>query len=55
MYVLDGDTVSERLVASCQRSGKAIEIQSGLAGNERIVVDGAGFLTDGSTVQIVRD
>lgn len=53
VYVLDGQRVVEQLVERGQRSGRSVEIRAGLSGDEVIVVDGAGFLTDGSEVSIV--
>jgi RND family efflux transporter MFP subunit len=53
VYVLTGDVVTERPVQRGQRNGRFVEIKEGLSGGERIVVDGAGFLTDGSTVKII--
>lgn len=55
VYVLNDGVVSERPVTSGQRSGRSIEIRSGLTGKEKVVVDGAGFLTDGSVVQVVEE
>lgn len=53
VYVLKGETVSEQSVERGQRSGRSVEIRSGLDGSETVVVDGAGFLTDGSRVSVV--
>lgn len=53
VYVLTDDRVEERLVERGQRNGRFIEIKSGLSDGERVVVDGAGFLTDGSVVKVV--
>jgi len=53
VYVLKGATVVEQPVERGQRSGRFIEIRGGLTGSEIVVVDGAGFLTDGSEVSVV--
>lgn len=53
IYELDGNVARERIVTRGQRIEGSIEIRFGLAGTERIIVDGAGFLTDGATVKIV--
>jgi len=53
VYILTGDTVEERPVERGLRNGRFVEIKAGLSGGERVIVDGAGFLTDGSTVKIV--
>ena len=52
VYVLDNDTVRERVVERGQRSGQHVEIRAGLTGSETVVADGAGFLTDGSRVAL---
>lgn len=52
VYVLSSSTVHEQPVERGQRSGKFVEIRGGLSGSEIVVVDGAGFLTDGSEVSI---
>lgn len=53
VYVLDGTNVIEQPVERGQRNGKFTEIRAGLSGSETVIVDGAGFLTDGSEVSIV--
>jgi len=53
VYVLEDQSVREQPVDRGQRSGRFIEIRSGLSGSEIVVVDGAGFLTDGSAVSVV--
>ena len=52
VYVLENDTVREQVVESGQRSGRNVEIRAGLSGNETVIVDGAGFLTNGSQVAL---
>ena len=51
VYQLQGNTALERVVSSGQRQGDLIEITAGLNGDERIIIDGAGFLTDKAPVQ----
>jgi RND family efflux transporter MFP subunit len=52
LYVIEGSKVREQPVRCGQRSGKYVEILDGLKGGEKIVVDGAGFLTNGATVAV---
>ncbi len=53
VYVLGSDNhVSERKVVSGARLENEIEIVEGLAPGEQVVVDGAGFLTDGALVEV---
>lgn len=53
VFILDDDeqTVTERSVETGTRMGDRIEISSGVESGERVVVDGAGFLTDGAEVR----
>lgn len=52
VYVLSGNTVEQRVVKTgVYREGR-IEIVSGVQPGERVVVDGAAFLTDKATVQL---
>jgi RND family efflux transporter MFP subunit len=54
VYVIDGQGIAkERPVTRGQRDGSLVEIVDGLQHGERVAVDGAGFLTDGSRVEIV--
>ncbi|MDN8286316.1 efflux RND transporter periplasmic adaptor subunit [Acinetobacter baumannii] len=46
--------VSLRKVTVGRRQGQAIEITDGLNGSEHIVVDGAGFLSDGDVVRVAQ-
>ncbi|GGI60574.1 secretion protein HlyD [Acinetobacter vivianii] len=46
--------VSLRKVTVGRRQGQAVEIIDGLNGNEHIVVDGAGFLSDGDVVRVAQ-
>lgn len=54
VYVVDGKNVVHfREVATGARVGDSVEIASGLNAGERVVVSGAGFLSDGDTVRVV--
>ncbi|MCD6534031.1 MAG: efflux RND transporter periplasmic adaptor subunit [Deltaproteobacteria bacterium] len=50
VYQIENRIVRQRQVITGQSQGDLVEIISGLKGDERIVVDGAGFLTDGAPV-----
>ena len=50
VYQIKNDLAHQRQVITGQRQGNLTEIISGLSGDERIIVDGAGFLTDGAAV-----
>ena len=50
IYQIENQVARQRQVVTGQRQGNLIEIVSGLKGDERIIVDGAGFLTDGAAV-----
>lgn len=53
VYVIGADShVSERKVISGARLDSGVEIVKGLEPGERVVVDGAGFLTDGAKVEV---
>jgi RND family efflux transporter MFP subunit len=53
VFVLKDDgTVSQVLVTTGVKRGGQVEILSGLRGGEKVVADGAGFLTDGARVQV---
>ncbi len=53
VYVVGSDDkVIERLVVSGARLEAGIEIVEGLQPGERVVVDGAGFLSDGAKVEV---
>ena len=54
LFVVGGDNVvAQRRVELGARSGNVVEIREGLEGNERVVVEGAGFLADGDLVRVV--
>lgn len=52
VYRLQGDRVVQVPVQTGLRDGDWIQIRSGLAGGERVALDGAGFLTDGAVVSV---
>lgn len=51
-YVVDGETVRQVKVQVGERLGSEVEIVSGLAAGDRIVVDGAAYLSDGAVVKL---
>ena len=54
LFVLgEGDVVAQRRVELGARSGDVVEVTEGLQGDERVVVEGAGFLADGDLVRVV--
>jgi RND family efflux transporter MFP subunit len=53
LFVLgENDVVSQRRVELGARADGVVEIRDGLQGDERVVVQGAGFLTDGDRVRV---
>lgn len=52
VYVLDGRQVNERPVMTGLRGADFAEIIEGVESGEQVVVDGAGFLTDGALVSV---
>ena len=50
VYQLENNIAHQRQVTTGQRQGDLIEITNGLTGSEKIIVDGAGFLTNGAAV-----
>jgi len=52
VYVIDGDRAVQRVVTPGLRRAGRVEITSGLQAGERVVADGAGFLTDGAPVTV---
>ncbi len=55
VYVVDGDQAFQRLVEIGLRSADWIEVTDGLEGWETVALDGAGFLTDGASIDIADD
>ncbi|HEU0152906.1 MAG TPA: efflux RND transporter periplasmic adaptor subunit [Arenimonas sp.] len=54
VFVLgEGDVVAQRRVALGVREGGVVQVLEGLAGDEQVVVEGAGFLADGDRVRVV--
>ncbi|MCD6292188.1 MAG: efflux RND transporter periplasmic adaptor subunit [Deltaproteobacteria bacterium] len=53
VYELENQTAHQRQVSTGQRQGDLIEITSGLKGDEKIIVNGAGFLTDRAQVKVM--
>jgi RND family efflux transporter MFP subunit len=53
VYVLEGDTARERVVATGVRERGLVEILSGLKQAERIVTDGSDALEEGMKVRVV--
>jgi membrane fusion protein (multidrug efflux system) len=52
VYVVAGDKVEARPVRTGIRQKGMVEIVEGLSGDEVVVVDGAGFLTDGARINV---
>lgn len=52
VYVVDGDRARQRTVTTGIQTNSSIEIVDGLQAGETVVVDGAGFLTDGALLDI---
>ncbi|MBI1405585.1 MAG: efflux RND transporter periplasmic adaptor subunit [Caulobacter sp.] len=54
VYVIDGKNVAHfREVKTGARVGESVEIAAGLNEGERVVINGAGFLSDGDVVRVV--
>lgn len=51
VYQIKDGKACQHKVTTGQPQGDLIEILSGLSGDEKIIVDGAGFLTDGASVR----
>ena len=49
----DGDVVAQRRIETGARAGGRIEVREGLQAGERVVAEGAGFLSDGDRVRVV--
>jgi RND family efflux transporter MFP subunit len=54
VYVLEGDSVREQVVEPGERQNGLVEIRKGLEKGQRVVSDGAHYLSDGAMV-VVRD
>lgn len=52
VYTLDGNVVRRVAVETGARTADRIEILSGLKPDQKVVVDGAGFVSDGDTVTV---
>lgn len=52
VYVVDGDTARQRVIEPGVRTNGEVEVRGGLSAGERVVVDGAGFLTDGARISV---
>jgi len=52
VYVINEDKVVQRVVITGLRREGQVEILSGLKAGERVVSDGAGFLTDGASITV---
>lgn len=52
VFVVSGDRVALRPLAAGRRRDGAVEVLEGLAPGERVVVAGAGFLSDGDRVRL---
>jgi RND family efflux transporter MFP subunit len=55
VYVIDGDKARSRLVKLGLKTPDGVEILEGLGAGERVVVDGAGTLREGATVEGVAE
>jgi multidrug efflux pump subunit AcrA (membrane-fusion protein) len=52
VFVLTGDRVALRPVTTGRRQDGVVEVTAGVAAGERVVVAGAGFLSDGDRVRV---
>ncbi len=52
VYVIRGSVAKQRVVRTGLRLDGRVEILSGLAAGEVVAMDGAGFLTDGASIEI---
>jgi membrane fusion protein, multidrug efflux system len=55
VFVVEGDTARERAVSLGRRTSEWIEITEGVGPGERVIVDGAGFMSDGARISAHRD
>jgi RND family efflux transporter MFP subunit len=54
VYLVEGNRAVQRVVETGVKQDGRIEIVAGLVGGETVAADGAGFLTDGTTVAVAR-
>lgn len=54
VYVEEAGKARQRVVQTGVRQGGAVEVVSGVKPGEKVVVDGAGFLTDGAPLKVVK-
>lgn len=52
VYLINEDHAKQRVVQTGLRKGDLIEILTGLKAGEKIVMDGAGFLSDGAKINL---
>jgi len=52
VYLMEGDTAKQKKVVVGQKQNGSIEIKEGLGGNESVIVEGAGLLSDGAKVSL---
>jgi membrane fusion protein, multidrug efflux system len=50
VFVVESNVARERPVSLGRRTSQWIEVTEGLVPGERVVVDGAGFLSDGARI-----
>ncbi len=55
VFVVDRDRVERRAVTVGERRGERIEIVSGVAGGERVVIEGPSELADGDAIRVAED
>ena len=52
VYLIVDDKAKQQVVEVGSKQGGLIEIVSGLKGGETVALDGAGFLSNGATVNV---
>jgi RND family efflux transporter MFP subunit len=52
VYVIEDNTAKQRIIETGEYFSGKVEVISGLHGDETVVVNGAGFLTDGAPITI---
>lgn len=55
VYVVDGNTARQQRVETGVQTDGEVEVLQGLQPGQRVVVDGAGFLTDGARIAVRDD